>query len=550
MSSYHGHKWYEQKMRRYNKKHGEITNTIEDDEDEVDVSSFGSATSSFHFSSLGKTAGDGMGAVVGFFMINLLFLAHSSASIPSFCWFPFLFWPGVYKIYLPHKVSKSLDGLCLNYGSFEKQYQDPLCLSEKKWDALSGGVLSSKNDQDVAAVLKGIEYIQHKSGGIVLNTMCRDCIEKIPTFRRNIENLQPFIPNFSIVIFENDSKDGSREAFKEWSKEANGYTINLMECEEAVDCVFNTAHRYDVQEEIEFSQTSAIGPMADFRNRMMDYVQNKTEYDKYSHVIVYDMDLMVSLSPFGIIHSLGEMPDNPIAARGKMPFPGSFGTITFPYDLSAYVPFPTKKKKRLIQIHEMFCGLSEPGHRWRNICDAASPALMTLLLEDDRADHDFVKVISAYNGGAIYPLDQIRQLHPKYDAGDDGQICEHIGFAQGFSQPMYLNRKWRFNLKPSGGGPSGDAMIRSGNVVIATLSISVPLMLQRMFLVMPFVIAINRITMFIVYPMFFRNLFVCLQAYRFLVTFYIAMIIYYFRNWCGPKSAARRKRTSSAEICI
>lgn len=539
ISLYHGHKWYEQKMRRYNSKHN--GNLSEDKDDEIDVSTFRSVRSDFTCTKLGTTAGDGIGFVFFFFMINMLFIAHLSSSVPSFGWHPFLFWPGVYKIYHPEKVAESLDSLCLDYVSWEKEYRTPLCLSEKSWNALSGGVLSSKNDDDVATVLKGVDYIQHKSGGIVFNTMCRDCVDKIPTFRRNIENLQPFIPHFTVVIFENDSQDGSREAFKAWAIEAKGYTIDLMECEEAVDCIFNTRHRYDEHEELEFAFTSAIGPMADFRNRMMDYVQNKKEYNDYSHVIVYDMDLIVSLSPLGIIHSIGGMPDNPIAARGMMPFPGSFGTITYPYDLSAYVPFPTNQNKRLIQIHDMVCdGLSEPGHRWRNICKVASPVLLMMALEDDRTDQDFVKVKSAYNGGAIYPLDQIRRLHPKYSGGDDGQICEHISFANDFEQPMYINRKWRFNLKPSGGGPSGDALVRSGNVIITRPLIGVPVMFQRLLFVLPFIIAVNRITMFLIYPMFFRNFFVCLQAYRFLAMFYTAKII---SCWRGKK----RKRTSSID---
>ena len=43
--------------------------------------------------------------------------------------------------------------------------------------------------------------------------------------------------------------------------------------------------------------------MADYRQRMVDYILEK--YPTYSHMIVIDLDLKVSLSPFGILHSLG-----------------------------------------------------------------------------------------------------------------------------------------------------------------------------------------------------------------------------------------------------
>merc|ERR1712232_946441 len=125
-----------------------------------------------------------------------------------------------------------------------------------------------------------------------------------------------------------------------------------------------------------------------------------------------------------------------------------------------------------------------------------------MILEDDRRDQDFVKVTSAFNGGAIYPIDQIRRTHPRYSSGAGGQICEHISFTKGMEQPMYINRKWRFNIKPSGGGASGEDMMRQGNVIAHNPEIWMPLVFQRTLYILPFIIAVNRITMFIIYPMF------------------------------------------------
>ena len=39
----------------------------------------------------------------------------------------------------------------------------------------------------------------------------------------------------TVVVFENDSEDGSRAAFRAWAERAT-YKVDLMECEEAAEC--------------------------------------------------------------------------------------------------------------------------------------------------------------------------------------------------------------------------------------------------------------------------------------------------------------------------
>ena len=36
--------------------------------------------------------------------------------------------------------------------------------------------------------------------------------------------------------------------------------------------------------------------------------------------------------------------------------------------------------------------------------------------------------LSAYNGAALYPIKEIQRTRARYDAGIDGQRCEHVGF--------------------------------------------------------------------------------------------------------------------------
>merc|ERR1719198_402474 len=72
------------------------------------------------------------------------------------------------------------------------------------------------------------------------------------------------------------------------------------------------------------------------------------------------------------------------------------------------------------------------------------------------------EVASAFNGLTIYPMNVLRERgdKAKYDAGPDGQRCEHVGFHLSLSETMYVNPKWKMNLRVNKpGGPTGSRAI-------------------------------------------------------------------------------------------
>ena len=78
--------------------------------------------------------------------------------------------------------------------------------------------------------------------------LARDISDDLEAFRQNVESLRPFFPQLAVVLFENDSSDGSREAIRAWADDTAqddraGYHVDLMECDEAVDCKFGKRHR-------------------------------------------------------------------------------------------------------------------------------------------------------------------------------------------------------------------------------------------------------------------------------------------------------------------
>ena len=112
-------------------------------------------------------------------------------------------------------------------------------------------------------------------------------------------------------------------------------------------------------------------------------------------------------------------------------------------------------------MHKIFCELMPAGDRWRNMCDACSPMQLFMIQSaNDVTNHQEqpYEVVSAFNGVTVYPLGLIRDRgdQAKYDAGDDGQQCEHVSFHLSLQKPMFVNPKWTMNLRPEKpGGPTG-----------------------------------------------------------------------------------------------
>ena len=427
--------------------------------------------------------------------------------VPSWIWNPFLW--GRYHVYESNKIEPALQGLCLDdtAAAAASSSKKPLCLSKKSWKILSAEGLDPTNPQDVHDVSRGIEYVQNMSGGLIINVMSRDTIEAIPHLRRNVEGLVPFFQDkLAVVVFENDSKDGSRDAFKQWAKEAQGYRVDVMSCgEDYPDCRFGISHRYDATEEKDYFKSSAIGRMAEFRQRMVDYIVEEPYYKDYSHMVVYDLDLKVSFSPLGILHTLGILPDDIVASSGRQTWPGSWGTIVPPYDFSAFRPIETEYTRNMLRLQKGFCEILPAGDRWRNLCDAPSPMMLAMTLKQDKLDSpEPYQVVSAYNGATMYPLKLIREEKPQYDVGDDGQRCEHVGFNLSFSRHMFVNPKWTFHVSPNNpGGPTGARAFKSVARIVFLPQLGIVIFLITLSSMLLMVTSIMLLTLNVGFPVIY-----------------------------------------------
>jgi len=403
---------------------------------------------------------------LSFVIVNAIVIVMSlQMGLPSLLWNPFMW--GWYQVYLPGNVLSSLQGACLDVDSHSRQ---PLCLSESKWNELSSGKLSSLNRGDVQTVQRGLDYLRNHSGGLIVNALARNVADSIPALKQNMDSLAPFFKDphnkLSLVVFENDSDDGTRHLFKQWAKKESSYSVDIIGCGPTnPDCELGEMDRYDNMNLFKNPTASGVGKLGEFRQIILEYILKKEEYNDFSHMIVLDVDLGISLSPLGLLHTLGLengiAQEYVVASSSRQVWPGSMGTIVPPYDLSAFRPKPTEMNQRVRGLHTSFCHLMPAGDRWRNMCEAASPMQLFMILQSADATYNHEKpheVESAFNGMTIYPMSLIRNRGKtaQYDSGDDNQRCEHVGFHLSLRDSMYVNPKWSMNLKPNKpGGPTG-----------------------------------------------------------------------------------------------
>ncbi|GMI49315.1 hypothetical protein TrCOL_g11624 [Triparma columacea] len=391
----------------------------------------------------------------------VLLFGMTCSIFPGWIWhFSAVFFYNVPKM---KSVDRAIVGVCPSYGG-------DMCLSNDAWLLLSNGLLSKYKRADVESVARGVNVAQN--GGLIINVMARDIAPGIPALISNVDALAPFYGGkLSVVIYENDSVDGTRDMIKEWRGRKNNYAVDLITCEDEgdEDCRLQETHRYDQHGD----KMSAIGKMADYRNKVMDYISKNYNPKEYTHMMVADVDLAISWAPLGLLHTLGTVGEHsPVAVRGIMMIPGALGSLYSPYDYSAFRPYINEDNEGLRNLHDWFCELAPPGSRWRNNCDVMSPFNMMHMLS---LDTEFVSepypIASGFNGATIYPYSQILATHPRYDDGDDGQRCEHIGFNYHltdsdnweeapenakFAEKMYVNPKWTIHLDPRRpGGPTG-----------------------------------------------------------------------------------------------
>lgn len=276
------------------------------------------------------------------------------------------------------------------------------------------GVDLNTNTNSVETLYRINQGRNHASqSSIVICGLARDIRKKLEMNIPRIEHIGKQFRKYTIIIFENDSTDGSRDVLKKWSNR-NPNVVLLQCCDEGdCDCRLNKPLSYAKG----ILSLDRIERMAAFRNRYLSYVKQNHLNDDY--MLVADLDLEGVCSLNGLFHSLTFLLNefDCIAMNGRCAVPGTLGTSTMAYDSLAYL-HKNDTPKTKITHSQLVSKLTQMNY------DISTTPNNTI-----------TPVSSAFNGMALYNIPSLGSSE-YISVGN----CEHIGFHSGLK--CGINKEW------------------------------------------------------------------------------------------------------------
>lgn len=244
--------------------------------------------------------------------------------------------------------------------------------------------------------------------------------------RHNIPVIEHFCKmtrSYQVIVFENDSKDGTKELLQEWA--ASDSNVHVF-CEDNKKFSGSYASEPTPKNVNPFYSRKRIGKMVELRNQYMDYIWQHNLSADYLMVVDLDVD-RIGLP--GIISCFQHDADwDAVTAFGY-----SFGPKlrkryhdTFALEEYGTIDTPLTEKD-----------INELQDKYRNL-----------------KGNEWVRVDSAFGGLAIYRFEAIKGLRYELLANDDQRVacrCEHTSLAlqmksRGFDK-IYINPQMRIHYQ-------------------------------------------------------------------------------------------------------
>lgn len=247
---------------------------------------------------------------------------------------------------------------------------------------------------------------------VVICGLARNISDNFEKIKARIETTGSLFKNYTVLIFENDSHDGTRTLLEGWAQ-VNA-RIKLLSIPGVKNGKLNLPHMHS------YGATSLkrIEKMTYFRNIYLDEV--KKNYRDYNYMLVVDMDIKGPWNDEGIAHSVAHDNWDAIASLGLLNRFGTAGKKLILYDVLAHIP------------HGEHIQLQVDDSMIRSMSYAYNESISALSKGDP-----LVRVRSAFGGMALYKIPSI--LKAKYEP----IRCEHIGLHEqmarhGFNK-IFLN---------------------------------------------------------------------------------------------------------------
>ncbi|MCC2646039.1 MAG: hypothetical protein K0R02_104 [Rickettsiaceae bacterium] len=223
------------------------------------------------------------------------------------------------------------------------------------------------------------EMKRHK---IVISGIARDNSKDLPVMMKHIEHIGNAFADYRVVIFENDSVDGTKAILHNWK------TLNKRVNIQAKD--FKNTKRPNIKF------------MADIRNRYLDTINADPKYKEFDLLMVIDMDMSYGIDIRALQDSFSKFNRwDAVCSNGISNKKGEM------YDMFAFrnEEFPWKPEDAPITY----------GSKILNKGQRAYPI-----------NSDLIPVDSCFGGMALYKRNYIKGC--KYDSINND--CEHIHFHQ------------------------------------------------------------------------------------------------------------------------
>ena len=246
-----------------------------------------------------------------------------------------------------------------------------------------------------------------KNTRIIFCGLCINIENNVTNLKRRFEHLGQYFKDYRVIIFENDSKDNTRELLKKICLDNNKFI--LLECEDAKDCKYNNV----IAKDYGIFNSKRMYKMITYRNKLLNYIKNN--YNHFDIVCMIDLDITGPISIDGIAHSFGKYNNwDSITANGISGITFTLGQQYY-YDLIAY-------KDNNLDINN-------------NIFDIIS---IFYKLNTIKIGKELLKVKSAFGGMELIKM-YIINNNINYTPIDNNYKCEHIIFHENMIRNNYSN---------------------------------------------------------------------------------------------------------------
>lgn len=222
-------------------------------------------------------------------------------------------------------------------------------------------------------------YQQMAKHRVVICGIIRDNANALPVVIKHIEHTGKHFADYSVIIFENDSKDGTKEILQSWQLKNPKVQIISKD--------FGNKKRF------------SLSFLADIRNLYLDKLFSGSRYQDFDMVMVVDMDMLHGWDMRGVADSFAKIDkwdavcSNGIEnAKGVMYDLSAFRSKAFPYQVITWKECYQKYGQACLQVYPV--------------------------------GGDLVPVQSGFGGMAFYKKQYLKGC--RYSSANNG--CEHVPF--------------------------------------------------------------------------------------------------------------------------